>query len=75
MKLTERYKKRTPKFFRTLRNIGLALAAAGGAILAAPITLPSLAVTIAGYLTVAGTVASTVSQAVVADQGEGEEES
>ena len=67
MNLTERYKKPTPKFFRTLRNIGIALAATGGAILAAPISLPALVLTIAGYLTVAGTVATTDSQAVVAD--------
>ena len=67
MNLTERYNRPTPKFFRTLRNIGIALAATGGAILAAPISLPAIVLTIAGYLTVAGTVATTVSQAVVAD--------
>jgi len=68
MKLLERYKKPTPSFFRKLRNIGIALATAGGAIIAAPIALPTLVITIATYLTVAGTVATAVSQAVVADQ-------
>jgi len=68
MNLTERYKKPTPKFFRTLRNIGIALAATGGALLAAPISLPAIILSIAGYLTVAGTVATAVSQAVVADK-------
>jgi len=58
-------KQPTPKFFRTLRNIGIALAAAGGAIIAAPISLPALVVTLATYMTVAGTVATAVSQAVV----------
>ena len=67
MKLLERYKKPTPKFFRKLRNIGIALAATGGAIIAAPIALPATIVTIATYLTVAGTVATAVSQAVVSD--------
>ena len=67
MKLKDRFKKPTPKFFRTLRNIGIALAAAGGAILAAPISMPAIILTIAGYLTVAGTVVTTVSQSVVAD--------
>ena len=67
MRLKDRLKKPTPKFFKTLRNIGIALAAAGGAILAAPISMPAIIVTIAGYLTVAGTVATTVSQAMVAD--------
>ncbi|MHB1148731.1 MAG: hypothetical protein ACYC01_14195 [Lutibacter sp.] len=67
MKIIDRYKKPTPTFFRKLRNIGIALAATGGAIIAAPIALPALVITIATYLTVVGTVATTVSQAVVAD--------
>tara|TARA_R110002111_G_scaffold99079_1_gene153009 strand:+ start:407 stop:649 length:243 start_codon:yes stop_codon:yes gene_type:complete len=67
MNIVERYKKPTPKFFKTLRNIGIALATAGGAIIAAPISMPALVVTIATYMTVAGTVATAVSQAVVTD--------
>ena len=67
MNLVERYKKPTPKIFKTLRNIGIALATAGGAIIAAPITMPALVVTIATYMTVAGTVVTAVSQAVVKD--------
>jgi uncharacterized membrane protein HdeD (DUF308 family) len=65
MNIVERYKKPTPKFFKTLRNIGIALATAGGAIIAAPISLPALVITIGTYMTVAGTVATAVSQAVV----------
>ncbi len=67
MKLIDRYNKPTPTFFRKLRNIGIALAATGGAIIAAPIALPALVITIATYLTVVGTVATAVSQAVVSD--------
>ncbi|SNR65647.1 hypothetical protein SAMN06265371_1082 [Lutibacter agarilyticus] len=67
MKLTTRYKKKTPTFFRKLRNIGIALATAGGVIIAAPISLPAIVITVATYLTVAGTVATAVSQAVVSD--------
>ena len=67
MNIVERYKKPTPKFFKTLRNIGIALATAGGAIIAAPISMPAIAVTIATYMTVAETVATAVSQAVVTD--------
>ncbi|WP_458627193.1 hypothetical protein [Winogradskyella sp. PC D3.3] len=67
MNIVERYKKSTPKFFKTLRNIGIALATAGGAIIAAPVAMPALVVTIATYMTVAGTVATAVSQAVVTD--------
>ena len=73
MKLTKRYTKKTPTFFRKLRNIGIALAATGGAILAAPISLPALLVTVATYLTVAGTVATAVSQAVVSDNDTNED--
>ena len=68
MNILERYKKPTPKFFKTLRNIGIALATAGGAIIAAPISMPAIVVTIATYMTVAGTVATAVSQAVVTDE-------
>lgn len=67
MNIVERYKKPTPKFFKTLRNIGIALATTGGAIIAAPISMPAIVVTIATYMTVAGTVATAVSQAVVTD--------
>jgi len=67
MKIIDRYKKPTPTFFRKLRNIGIAMAATGGAIIAAPIALPALVITIATYLTVVGTVATAISQAVVSD--------
>lgn len=65
MNLIERMKSPTPKFFRVLRNVGLVLAAAGGALLAAPIALPVAVVTVAGYLTVAGSVMTAVSQTAV----------
>ena len=65
MNILERYKQPTPNFFKTLRNIGIALAAVGGAVIAAPISFPAIVVTVATYLTVAGTVATAVSQAVV----------
>ena len=68
MKIIERYKKPTPKFFRLLRNIGIALATAGGAIIAAPLSIPATIITIATYMTVAGTVATAVSQAVIKDE-------
>lgn len=74
MNLAERYKKPTPKFFRILRNIGISLAAAGGVIITAPISMPAILVTVATYLTVAGTVATAVSQAVVINENSGESE-
>jgi ABC-type xylose transport system permease subunit len=65
MNVLQRLGSPTPKFFRTLRNIGLALAAAGGVIIASPIALPAVVVTVGGYLVVAGTVATAVSQSVM----------
>ncbi len=46
----------TPKFFRVLRTIGIVLATAGGALLAAPVSLPAIVLVIAYYATVAGSV-------------------
>lgn len=62
MNIIKRAKSPTPKFFKVLRNIGLALAAVGGTILAAPIALPVVVTSIGGYLAVAGGVISAVSQ-------------
>lgn len=64
----------TPKFFRVLRTIGLALAAASGALLTAPITLPAAVVTVAGYLAVAGTVATAVSQTAIPKEEDADED-
>lgn len=75
MNIVERYKKPTPKFFKTLRNIGIALVSAGGAIIAAPISMPAIVITVATYMTVAGTVATAVSQAVVKDESNTKNES
>ena len=58
----ERAMSPTPSFFRKLRNIGLVLAAISGALLTAPVSLPTAVVTVAGYLAVASSVVSAVSQ-------------
>jgi uncharacterized membrane protein HdeD (DUF308 family) len=65
MKLVERVKSPTPKFFRILRAIGLALLAISGSVIAAPVVLPVAVVSIAGYMAVAGGVISAVSQITV----------
>jgi uncharacterized membrane protein HdeD (DUF308 family) len=62
MNAIKRAKAPTPKFFKVLRNIGLALAAVGGTVLAVPIALPAIVTSAAGYLAVAGGVISAVSQ-------------
>jgi hypothetical protein len=53
-----------------LRNVGLGLAAAGGILVASPIAIPAIVVTIGGYMIVAGSVATAVSQAVTTSEGE-----
>jgi uncharacterized membrane protein HdeD (DUF308 family) len=65
MKVIERMKAPTPKFFRVLRRIGLALLAISGSAIAAPVALPVAVVTVAGYMAVAGGVISAVSQVTV----------
>ena len=61
-------KRRTPKFFVKVRNIGLALAGVSAALLAAPVALPAVVLNLAGYLGVAGAVASAVSQSAVTNE-------
>ena len=68
MKIVERIKAPTPKFFKILRSVGLALLAISGTIVAAPIVLPVTVVTVAGYMAVAGGVISAVSQMTVVEE-------
>lgn len=63
--IIQRVQAPTPKFFKKLRNIGLALAAISAGIIASPVALPALVIKIAGYLAVAGGIAGTVSQVAV----------
>jgi len=62
MNLIERIESPTPSFFKKVRNIGLVLAAISATLLTTPVALPLVIVKIAGYLAVAGSVASAVSQ-------------
>jgi uncharacterized membrane protein HdeD (DUF308 family) len=73
MNIVERVKSPTPKFFRVLRSIGLALLAISGSVIAAPVVLPAAVVTVAGYLAVAGGVISAVSQITVDDKAKNEQ--
>ena len=65
LSILERAALPTPRFFRILKVIGLTLAAASGTLLAAPIALPAIVTTIAGYVAVASTVVTAVSQVTV----------
>lgn len=62
MTIVERAKAPTPRFFKVLRTIGLALLAISGSVVTAPVALPVAVVTVAGYVAVAGGVLSAVSQ-------------
>lgn len=69
-KILNRVSAPTPKFFKVLQNVGLALAAVGGTILAAPIALPVVVTTIGGYLALAGGVLTATSQLATTDDSE-----
>jgi hypothetical protein len=60
----------TPKFFKILRNIGVALAAVSAAVFASPVALPTVITDVAGYLAVAGSVMGAVSQSAVLNEEE-----
>lgn len=64
-KVIERLQEPTPKFFKMIRNIGLLLTAVSGVIATAPISLPAIVTTAAGYLAVAGGIASAISQTAI----------
>ncbi len=55
----------TPKWFKILRTVGIALASVGGIIIASPIALPVGLVSAAGYLVLGGSIISVVSQTAV----------
>jgi len=64
-KVIERIQEPTPKFFKTIRNLGLLLTAVSGVIATAPVSLPAVVVTVSGYLAVAGGIASAISQTAI----------
>jgi hypothetical protein len=68
--IVKRATKPTPRFFKKVRNIGLTIVAISTTIMTAPVALPVVLIKIAGYLTVAGTVMSGVSQVAVKNEKE-----
>ena len=74
MEIVKRVTSKTPQFFKRVRNLGLILAAVSGAILAAPVTLPSALIAAAGYVALAGGVMSAVSQTAVINEPDSEED-
>lgn len=65
MNIIERMKAPTPRFFQKLGAIGIGIATAGSVILAAPVSLPEVAISAGGYLIVIGSVIATICQTAV----------
>lgn len=57
------------RWVKKLGAVGMGLASLGGALLAAPITLPGFLVTVSHFLVVSGTVATILSKTVLNENG------
>lgn len=58
----ERLTEPTPKFWKKIRAVAIALGLIGTAIITAPISLPAGLVAVGGYLATAGTVGTILAQ-------------
>ena len=72
LNLVSRIQEPTPKWFRIVRNIGLALSAVGGVIATAPVSLPAGIITLGGYLLLGGSIIGAVSQTAVSAEEYGD---
>jgi hypothetical protein len=63
--LAQRVLAPTPKFFKILRTIGVVIGLVGASILASPVVLPAAIATAGGYLALAGSIVTGVSQTAV----------
>lgn len=68
--LKQRWNGKTPKFWKKVQRIGIVAGALGAVILAAPVALPAVILTGAGYLVAVGGAAATLSQLTVEDNSE-----
>lgn len=68
--IKERWKAKTPKFWKKMQKIGIAAGVLGGILLASPIALPAAVLTGAGYLIALGSATATLSQLTVEDKPE-----
>jgi uncharacterized membrane protein HdeD (DUF308 family) len=62
MELMDRWKSKTPKFWKKVQRVGILAGAIGGVLIAAPIALPAALVTAGGYMVLAGGLTATLSQ-------------
>lgn len=68
--IKKRWIAKTPTFWKKLQKVGLVAGAVGGVLIAAPIALPSVLITLGGYLVTAGGVTAALSQLTVEDKKE-----
>ena len=66
--LAQRVVAPTPKFFKLLRTIGVVVGLVGATLLTAPVALPAALVSIGGYLALAGSIVTGVSQTAVSKE-------
>lgn len=71
MTIKQRVLAPTPRYFQKVRNAGFSLLAVSATLLAAPLSLPEVVTKAAGYLAVAGTVASALSQTAAEEKAKG----
>ena len=60
--LKDRWKAKTPDFWKKVQRVGVIAGVLGAAILTAPVSLPASIITGAGYLVAVGGVTATLSQ-------------
>jgi hypothetical protein len=65
LSLMTRLSSSTPKWFKTIRNVGIVLTGISTAIIASPVALPAIAATIASYCAVGGIIAAAIAQTAV----------
>jgi hypothetical protein len=68
--LKERWNAETPKFWKKVQRIAIIAGTVAGLIIAAPISLPAVIVTAAGYVVAVGTAVATTAQLTKVDNTE-----
>jgi len=68
MTIRQRWKARTPRFWKKVQRIALVTGAVAGAILTAPVSLPAVLVTTAGYVAVTSSAIAGMSQLTKSDK-------
>jgi len=68
--LKDRWKSKTPKFWKTIQKIGIVAGAVGTILITAPVSLPVVLVSAGGYLVTAGGITAALAQLTKDEQPE-----